>query len=93
MSRIVLYQNDNIEVITGFDPIVGEFYQIFDKDLCYETPEGEGLIFECSMANGITVNYTGINSSNNIQSIITGYLNDKHHDYTTDFNYIFLTNK
>ena len=93
MSRIILYDNNNLQVVTGFDPMVGNFYQLFDKDLSYDTPDGEGLILEWSMANGLSVNYTDMKHSDNIQKIITNYMNNKFEDYTTDFNFIFLINK
>jgi hypothetical protein len=76
MSRNIAYLNQNIELITGNDHVLGKFIQLFDNNLINETPEGEGLVFDYSESFGIEINTTGISNSYPLKTIINTYIND-----------------
>lgn len=59
-----MYEDSRLTVVYGIDDFFGKFYQIFDKELQDETPEGEGLVLDYSEFIGYGINLTGI--SNNI---------------------------
>ena len=74
MSRNTVYQDDKISVVTGNDHMLGDFVQVFDKDLETETPEGEGLVLDWSDKFGFEVNCTGISSSIPAEIIAEKYI-------------------
>jgi len=63
MSRDVLYENERLTIVHGQDIALGEFYQIYDKELRNETPEGEGLVLDWSKLFGYEINLTGIKTN------------------------------
>ena len=48
MSRNTIFQNERITVVGGTDHAVGKFLQIFDNQMEFDTPEGEGLVYDWS---------------------------------------------
>jgi hypothetical protein len=74
MSRITTYQDSRLTAVKGVDHALGEFLQLFDKDV--ETPEGEGLVYDWSELFGVEVNFTGIPSSTPPQMIIDTYIKE-----------------
>jgi len=78
MSRKIFYQNDKLTAVTGDDHVMGEFFQLYDKDLRSETPEGEGLILDWSEKFSMETNKTGIAGENPLQ-IISEYITN--HNY------------
>jgi hypothetical protein len=60
MSRKTIYQDSKLTLVAGNDHMLGNFLQLFNKELQDETPEGEGLIFDWSQKFGVEINYTGI---------------------------------
>lgn len=60
MSRKTLYKDERLTLVGGLDHALGDFLQLFDKELMHETPEGEGLVFDWSTGFGTEVNFTGI---------------------------------
>ena len=76
MSRLTIYKDDRITVITGVDHALGKFFQIFDKEMENETPEGEGLVFDWSEMFGIETNYTGYPQSMTPESIVDNYIKE-----------------
>lgn len=77
MSRITVYYDGKITVVTGDDHAVGKFFQIFDEDMVYETPEGEGLVFDWSEMFKIKINLTGQSNTLEPLEIIQNYINEK----------------
>lgn len=61
MSRITIYQDKNLTLVGGHDPMLGGFLQLFDNRI--ETPEGESLIYDWCQKFGTDVNLTGISIS------------------------------
>lgn len=61
MSRIVLHNGKRFTIVIGADHVLKSFIQLYDKTKENETPEGEGLIFDWSVAFGVEVNKTNIN--------------------------------
>lgn len=87
MSRTVFYRDQKISVIIGFDYVLGEFAQIYDKEFQDETPEGEGLVFDWSYELGITTNYTGLHNTESttaIQDIIQQYIQEHNENVVED---------
>jgi hypothetical protein len=76
MSRLTIYKDDRITVITGVDHAIGKFFQIFDKEMENETPEGEGVVYEWSELFGVETNYTGFPSTLEPQTIMDKYINE-----------------
>ena len=78
MSRITLYQDDRLTLIGGVDHMLGDFLQLYDKEMQDETPEGEGLVFDWSKGFGLDTNYTGINPNdiNTIGELVEQYINE-----------------
>lgn len=70
MSRKTIYQDDRFTIVGGVDHALGEFLQVFDKDVRDETPEGEGLILDWSEFFGMEVNLTGEPSSLGAAAIV-----------------------
>lgn len=70
MSRKTIYQDDRFTVVGGVDHMLGEFLQVFDKEMQDETPEGEGLILDWSAGFGMERNLTGEPSSLGAQAIV-----------------------
>lgn len=60
MSRKTIYQDQKLSIIGGHDHMLGDFLQLFNKDMESETPEGEGLVFDWSQGFGTEINLTGI---------------------------------
>ena len=74
MSRITVYQDNQLEVVMGTDHTVGHFIQIYDSEMVNETPEGEGLIYDWSEMFDVQTNYTGIPSSTPPEVLVNEYL-------------------
>lgn len=60
MSRIVLHNGNRFTVVAGVDHVLKSFVQLYDKTKMNETPEGEGLVFDWSVALGLEINKTNI---------------------------------
>ena len=76
MSRITIFYDNRLNVISGDDIALGKFYQIFDKEMKNETPDGEGLVFEWSEFFGIQINYTGQPNHLSPEEIVSNYINE-----------------
>ena len=76
MSRITTYKDSRLTAVKGTDHMLGEFLQLFDKEMENETPEGEGLVLDWSERFGMETNLTGTPSSTPPQMIIDIYIND-----------------
>lgn len=76
MSRSTIYRDNRLTVVCGIDHVLGEFYQIFDKEMVDETPEGEGLVLDWSQQFGFEVNFTGQSKSLPMKEIIANYINE-----------------
>jgi hypothetical protein len=76
MSRLTIYKDDRITVIGGDDHALGRFFQIFDKEMENETPEGEGVVYDWSELFGVETNYTGQPSTLDPKTIIDNYINE-----------------
>ena len=63
MSRKTIYKDSRLILVGGHDHMLGGFLQLFDKELEWETPEGEGLVFDWSQGFGIEINLTGISNN------------------------------
>ena len=82
MSRNTIYEDDKILLIDGEDEISGKFVMMFDRDLEYESLDGEGLIMDWSEVFGYKINYTGYPSSMTPKTIARNYIQDKQYDTT-----------
>jgi len=60
MSRDTVYKDERFALVAGRDHVLGLFVQLFDKKMEDETPEGEGLVLDCSQLFGVERNLTGI---------------------------------
>jgi hypothetical protein len=60
MSRITIYQDARLLAVGGQDHMLGQFLQVFDKNLENETPEGEGLVYDWSQGFGTETDLTGL---------------------------------
>jgi hypothetical protein len=69
MSRIVLHNGKRFTVIIGVDYILKSFAQLYDKYEKNNTPEGEGLVYDWSVAFGTEVNKINLKNTNN--SVLT----------------------
>jgi hypothetical protein len=76
MSRKVIHQDERLTVVSGIDHMLGAFYQIFDKEMQYETEEGEGLVYDWSQGFGTEVNLTGHPNSLPPLTIVNNYIED-----------------
>jgi hypothetical protein len=78
MSRVTIYQDQRLTLVGGQDHMLGDFLQLFDKDMENETPEGEGLVFDWSRFFGTEINLTGIsiNTGKKPIEIINEYINE-----------------
>lgn len=74
MSRITFYQDSRLTAVQGVDHMLGKFYQLFDKEMEYETPEGEGLVLDWSQGFGYEINLTGEPDSKDPMDIILAYI-------------------
>lgn len=75
MSRVTLYHDNRMSVVAGKDHVLGEFIQLYDKEMRDETPEGEGLMYEWSEALGVETNYTELPSTLSPILLIDQYIN------------------
>jgi hypothetical protein len=75
MSRVTIYRDKRFTVVTGVDHALGNFLQVFDRDMLDETPEGEGLVLDWSQFFGIEINRTGIPGNDPLE-ISKKYLED-----------------
>jgi len=82
MSRKTIYHDSRLSVVTGVDHALGKFFQIFDKEMQDETPEGEGLVLDWSELFGFEVNFTGISKQIDIELIIAQYIMEHGEDKT-----------
>ena len=83
MSRITNYQDKRFTVVSGLDHMLGNFIQLYDKELEDETPEGEGLVLDWSEGFGISSNYTGSPVNNNAQDVmlvVGNYISERVHN-------------
>lgn len=76
MSRSTIFQNERITVVGGTDHAVGKFLQIFDNQMEFDTPEGEGLVYDWSQMFGVETNFTGYPDTCLPEKIIESYIND-----------------
>jgi len=76
MSRNAIYSDGRITVYHGIDHVLGEFYQLFDKEMEKETPEGEGLIVDWSQLFDFETNLTGMSNDNGILKILINYVEE-----------------
>lgn len=76
MSRKTDYQDSRLTLVSGVDHMLGDFIQLFDKDMENETPEGEGLVFDWSQGFGIEVNLTGTPNTTPPKMIVDIYINE-----------------
>ena len=76
MSRKTVYQDNRLTVVRGIDHVLGEFFQIFDKEMENETPEGEGIVLDWSQLFGFETNLTGYPDSMGVETIISSYINE-----------------
>jgi len=76
MSRNVIYQDERLTVVHGIDHMLGEFYQLYDRNLMDETPEQEGIIIDWSEGFGYETNLTGIQPKSRVEDLINEYLMD-----------------
>jgi len=60
MSRTVIFKDERLTVVQGVDHMLGEFFQLYDNQMCNETPEGEGIIIDWSEGYGYETNLSGI---------------------------------
>lgn len=70
MSRITLHNGNRFTIVAGADHILKSFLQLYDKTKENETPEGEGLIFDWSVALGLEVNQANININKTNKTIL-----------------------
>jgi hypothetical protein len=75
MSRITVYSDDKLTVVTGDDHAVGIFFQVFDEDMVSEF--NDGLVFDWSEMFKIETNVTGQPNSLEPLEIINNYINEK----------------
>lgn len=76
MSRIVLHNGNRFTVVAGVDHVLKSFVQLYDKTKENETPEGEGLVFDWSVALGLEINKTNINLNTSNNKTILGDVKD-----------------
>jgi len=84
MSRETIYRDSRLTVVTGVDHVIGTFYQIFDKKLQDETPEGEGLVLDWSELFGFERNTTGTPDSYGVLKIMISYV-EEHGEENNEF--------
>ena len=84
MSRETLHQDNRLTVITGIDHALGTFFQIFDKDLENETPDGEGIVLDWSELFGFETNLTGIPNDTGVLKILIMYV-EEHGEENSNF--------
>ena len=82
MSRKTVYQDKRLTVVTGDDHALGKFFQIFDKELQDETPEGEGLVLDWSELFGFETNCTGISKNVGVEALVAQYIMEHGEDKT-----------
>jgi hypothetical protein len=82
MSRKTIYHDSRLSVVTGDDHALGKFFQIFDKEMQDETPEGEGLVLDWSELFGFETNLTGISKQIDVELIIAQYIMEHGEDKT-----------
>lgn len=77
MSRNTLHTDYRLTVIGGEDHMLGKFYQIYDRDMEQETPEGEGIVLDWSEGFGYNTNLTGISTKDkDVLEVISQYVLD-----------------
>ena len=76
MSRQTVYHDSRLSVITGIDHAIGQFFQVYDKEMESETPDGEGLVLDWSELFGFETNLTGICPKLGVQAIIFQYIEE-----------------
>lgn len=76
MSRIVLHKGNRFTVVVGADHVLKAFTQVYDNNLIDQTPEGEGLVFDWSVALGLEVNRINIdmNKPKPVLQLIESYI-------------------
>jgi hypothetical protein len=79
MSRKTIYRDERFHLVEGEDHAVGDFIQLFDKEMLDETPEGEGLVVDWSEIFGMETNFTGIPGIDALEICIK-YLKDNNVD-------------
>lgn len=76
MSRNTLYHDARFTLVGGQDHMLGNFIQLFDKQMEAETPEGEGLVLDWSQGFGMEINLTGHPSTEDPMGIALDYIDD-----------------
>ena len=76
MSRNTLYHDARFTLVGGTDHMLGNFIQLFDKQMMNETPEGEGLVLDWSEGFGMEINITGQPSTKDPMAIAVDYIED-----------------
>jgi hypothetical protein len=76
MSRNTLYHDARFTLVGGKDHMLGNFIQLFDKQMEAETPEGEGLVLDWSQGFGMEINLTGHPSTEDPMGIALDYIDD-----------------
>ena len=76
MSRNTLYKDARFHLVGGTDHMLGNFIQLFDKEMMNETPEGEGLILDWSQGFGMEINLTSHPSTKDPMTIAVDYIED-----------------
>ena len=77
MSRKTIHTDYRLTVVTGDDHMLGRFYQIYDRDMEQETPEGEGIVLDWSEGFGYDRNLTGISTKDkDVLEVIAQYVLD-----------------
>lgn len=76
MSRRTIYQDERLALISGQDHAIGQFLQLFDREMERESPDGEGVVFEWSQAFGVETNLTGQPSTLPPPQIIENYIQE-----------------
>jgi hypothetical protein len=86
MSRKTIYKDERLTVVQGVDHMLGNFYQIYDKEV--DTPEQEGIVLDWSEGFGYETNFTGIQPKSRVEDLINEYLMDIINNRVAD---IYLT--
>lgn len=74
MKDSILFKNSRFTILNDNDDLVGEYYVLSENE--FETPDGEGVVFDWSDNFGYGTNYTGLNPNDFINplSLILQYI-------------------
>jgi hypothetical protein len=76
MSRQIVYNDSRLSVVQGVDHALGQFWQVFDKNMVNETPEGEGLVLDWSELFGFETNLTGYPNNTGMPKLVFDYIEE-----------------